>query len=107
MAAYQDLSFVNYRSQFFDGATAHTLVDVRSAFEFRQGHVPGAINIPLDELESRAHEVPQNQPVVVICASGNRSRTGAAILTQKGYSHVYNLQGGTMVWMMNGLQLAY
>ena len=100
---FTELSFVDYRGEFFQTAE-HTLVDVRTTGEFMSGHIPGAVNIPLDQLQRRLDEVPMNSPVVVVCASGNRSQEGARILSQAGHS-AYNLQGGTMVWMMNGLPL--
>jgi rhodanese-related sulfurtransferase len=102
--AYQNLSFVDYRDQFFE-TTDHLLLDVRTPMEFMRGHVPGAINIPLHELYHRLHEIPHTQPIIVICATGNRSMDGASVLANADYQQVYNLQGGTMVWMMNGLLL--
>ncbi|PJF39542.1 MAG: transferase, partial [Phototrophicales bacterium] len=73
--------------------------------EFKNGHVPGAINIPLDQLQARIDEIPTDKPIVVICASGNRSQTGAKRLANAGYDRVYNLKGGTMSWMMAGLPI--
>lgn len=102
--AYKDLSFVDYRNQFFE-TTNHVLLDVRTQMEFMRGHVPGAINIPLHELQQRLHEIPHTEPIIVICATGNRSMSGASMLKHAGYEKVFNLQGGTMVWMMNGLPL--
>lgn len=102
--AYQHLSFVDYRDHYYN-KTDHTLVDVRTAMEYMQGHVPGAIHIPLDQLAQRASELPKDKPTVVICATGNRSITGSKILVNAGFQTVFNLQGGTMVWMMNGLEL--
>lgn len=101
---YQNLSFVDYRNTYYEG-NEHSLVDVRSQMEFQQGHVPGAINIPLQDLQGRTQEISNEKPVVVICASGNRSMSGSDIFTREGFSEVYNLQGGTMIWMMNGLPL--
>jgi rhodanese-related sulfurtransferase len=100
---YTDLSFVDYRSEFFETAD-HTLVDVRTTGEFTSGRIPGAVNIPLDQLQRRLDEIPAGRPVVVVCASGNRSQDGAHVIANAGHT-AYNLQGGTMVWMMNGLPL--
>jgi len=101
---YEDMTFVTYRDEYFEGTT-HQLVDVRTVAEYLKGHVPGAVNIPLDQLPDRLSEVADDKPVVVICASGNRSQKGATIIKDAREQRVYNLQGGTMIWMMNGLQL--
>lgn len=99
-ANYQNLDVKQYRELYAD--TAHVLVDVRTQSEFAGGHLPNAINIPLDQLQSRVNELPSDKPVVVVCATGNRSRTGSSIVARSGRGPVYNLQGGTMAWMMHG-----
>jgi rhodanese-related sulfurtransferase len=107
MATFENMDFVTYRDKYFNNRTDHQLVDVRSSYEFMQGHVPNAVNIPLDQIGYRMNEIDQERPIVVICATGNRSQMAAQMLKQSGYNRVYNLQGGTMIWMMNGLQLNY
>ncbi|MGJ3238682.1 MAG: rhodanese-like domain-containing protein [Anaerolineae bacterium] len=102
--SYTNLTFVEYRDQYYEKAD-HTLVDVRSKMEYAQGHVPHAVNIPLNELKVRVNEIDQSKPVVVVCASGNRSMSGSDALVAAGFPQVYNLQGGTMIWMMNSLPL--
>lgn len=99
---FEDMTVRAYHSDYVKGNQPHTLVDVRTPAEFRQAHVPGAINIPLDKLANRTGEVPTDKPVIVICASGNRSRTGAAIFNRAGFTNVYNVQGGIMSWMSQG-----
>jgi hydroxyacylglutathione hydrolase len=79
------------------------VVDVREAWEYRQGHVPDALLIPLGQLSARVHELNPEKPVAVICASGNRSQSAAALLGQKGFKTVYNVLGGTGAWMYSGL----
>ena len=81
------------------------VVDVREPWEYRQGHVPGAILIPLGQLSARLIELNPEHPVAVICASGNRSQSAAALLGQKGFKTVYNIAGGTGAWMYNGLEV--
>lgn len=81
------------------------VVDVREPWEYKQGHVPGAILIPLGQLASRLTELDPEHPVVVICASGNRSQSAAALLGQKGFKTVYNVLGGTGAWMRSGLEV--
>lgn len=79
------------------------LVDVREPWEYSQGHVPSAKNIPLSQLFKRVEEVPDN--VVLVCASGNRSGQAAHYLSEHGYQSVANLMGGTYGWRGRGLPL--
>ena len=81
------------------------VVDVREAWEFAQGHVPGARLISLGELAGRVGELDTTTPVALICATGSRSQSAAALLGQKGFETVYNVLGGTMRWVQNGLPL--
>lgn len=62
-----------------------TLLDVRTGEEFGDEHLPGAVNIPVDDLAARLGEVPQQRPVVVYCRSGNRSARAARVLAEQGY----------------------
>lgn len=70
-----------------------TLVDVRSPEEFAAGSAPGSINIPLSTLKSRLAEIPKGAPVVLCCASGQRSGMAAAVLRGNGYAQVHNAGG--------------
>ncbi len=84
-----------------DGAQ---LVDVREAWEYGAGYVPGAVNIPLDELIGRIGEL--REPLVLVCASGNRSGMAAQYLTGRaGFTKVANLMGGTYLWVARGKPL--
>lgn len=83
------------------------VLDVREPWEFKQGHVPGAQLIPLGELRGRLSELNPEQSVAVICASGSRSQSAAALLGQQGFKTVYNVLGGTLYWMQTGLPLEY
>ena len=69
------------------------LLDVRTEIEYRNGHIEGFINIPLDHLRSRLHELPQGKKVYVVCQVGQRGYIAARILTQNGFD-TYNLSGG-------------
>jgi rhodanese-related sulfurtransferase len=88
-----------------DSEERPVVVDVREPWEYKQGHVPGAILIPLGQLSSRLGELHPETPVAVICASGSRSQSAAALLGQKGFKTVYNVSGGTSAWMYSGLPL--
>lgn len=75
-----------------------TLVDVRTPEEFAAGHIPGALNIPVDEVERRIAEFgPRDEPVVLYCRSGNRSAHAARMLEASGYGEVYDL-GAMSKW---------
>jgi phage shock protein E len=63
-----------------------TIVDVRSPTEFMGGNVPGSVNIPLQELDARMDELKAlKQPLILCCASGNRSGMAEQVLTQAGF----------------------
>ncbi len=78
------------------------LLDVREKEEYAAGHIPGAVNIYVGELEKRLDEVPSDRPVVSMCSVGNRGGLGASILKRHGYSEVYNLLGGMKAWKKKG-----
>ncbi len=81
------------------------VLDVREPAEFAGGHVLGAKNLPLGSIEARAGEFDKHKskPVIVVCASGDRSSKAAAILRAKGYARVLNLSGGFPAWQQAGL----
>lgn len=81
-----------------------TVVDVREANEYEEGHVPGAILVPLSELEARADDVPAGEPVLVICRSGARSARACEYLAGLGRD-VTNVAGGTMAWIEAGFDV--
>lgn len=70
------------------------LVDTRTAEEFSFGTIPGALNIPLDEMRERLAEIPADKPVVLFCAVGLRGYLAQRILMGRGYRDVRNLMGG-------------
>jgi hydroxyacylglutathione hydrolase len=81
------------------------VIDVREPWEFQQGHIPGAILMPLGSLSSQVDQLDHQHPVAVVCATGNRSVSAAALLGQKKFEKIYNVLGGTMAWMQQGLPL--
>ena len=70
------------------------LLDVRTAEEFELGFIPGATNIPLDNLRNQLDSLPKNKKIIVYCAVGLRGHVASRILMQRGFSEVYNLSGG-------------
>jgi rhodanese-related sulfurtransferase len=75
------------------------IIDVRSPEEYAEKHIPGAINIPLGELESRSKELSEQALIITACGKGGgRSAEAAAILKQQGFSKAFFLCGGTVGW---------
>ena len=72
------------------------ILDVRSPSEFQSGHLPGAINVPVDQLKKHLIKFPDKQvPLITCCASGMRSAAAAEALRVAGYMNVYNGGGWT------------
>lgn len=69
------------------------IVDVREENEFANGHVKGAVNIPLSQFRERMHEIPRDVPVYVHCRSAQRSYNAVMALEHSGYDKVYNVSG--------------
>ncbi len=78
------------------------IVDVRRASEYGQGHVPGAVNIPLDRLGAGTAALKADLPTAVLCAGGYRSSAATSILQRQGLTDVYNVVGGTSAWVSAG-----
>jgi adenylyltransferase/sulfurtransferase len=74
------------------------IVDVRSPSEFGASHLAGAVNIPVNDIQRRLDEVPQDQLTVFICRSGARSLTASAIATRAGLANIAHLEGGLLGW---------
>lgn len=89
-------------------ATAHAegafVLDVREPQEYVLGHVPGAVLVPMGQLPGRLAEIPAHEPVYVICASGNRSRTVRDFLRAAGVD-ARTVNGGTRAWAAGGRPL--
>jgi len=77
------------------------LVDVRENAEWKAGHAPQARHIPLGRLPQEARRLPQDTPVVVMCASGSRSRVAAGQLRSMGHQAT-SLSGGLAAWRAAG-----
>ena len=74
------------------------LLDVRTQEEWDDFHAPDTTLIPLDQLASRLNELPQDEPIVVVCRSGNRSQAGRDILLANGYEPATSMEGGLNAW---------
>lgn len=77
---------------------ARTLLDVRQDFEYAEGHLPGALHIPLPDLSERLVELDKNLPLLTYCRSGARSLAAANMLAGQGFREIMSLKGGMMAW---------
>ena len=75
------------------GSDGVFLLDVRDPDEFEEGHIPGAVNLPLNEIRSRIEELPRDREISIYCGVGQRAYYATRILLQNGY-HARNLAGG-------------
>jgi rhodanese-related sulfurtransferase len=78
------------------------LVDVRSGTEFASGHIPRAVNIPMDQIEARLDDLNRDLPIVLICQAGKRARMTAALI-EPCQRQIMVLDGGTKAWIEAGL----
>lgn len=84
---------------------AGVIVDVREPDEYKQGHIPRAINVPLSALPTRLKDIEKykQKPVILCCASGQRSARSALVLRKHGFNSVHNLAGGISAWKNENL----
>lgn len=78
------------------------LLDVREDDEWAVGHAPGAVHLPMSEIQQRLAEVPTDVPLAVVCRVGSRSAQVVAWLRQQGYDAA-NVEGGMLGWQRVGL----
>lgn len=84
------------------GADAPFVLDVRTHEEFVAGHVPGAVNIPHDQVAARIAEVPKDKAVVLYCRSGRRAGMAGQVLAEHGYTRLEYLEGDMPAWIERG-----
>lgn len=80
------------------------LLDVREDEEWAAGHAPGAVHVPMSQLQGRLGDVPAGSPLYVICRSGGRSARVTAYLNGNGWDAL-NVEGGMLEWESAGRQL--
>ena len=78
----------------------HTVLDVRTKGEFDAGHIPGAINIDVNDpaFEKRVAALPKDRPYLVNCRSGARSARACEKMLGYGFGELYNIEGGIIAW---------
>lgn len=77
---------------------APVMIDVREVDEFAEGHIPGAINLPLSNFMNLFQQIPKDQEVALICRSSNRSGRAQEFLVQQGWTLLRNMSGGMLAW---------
>ena len=82
---------------------APVVIDVRTSEEYASGHIPGAVNIPFDQVADRIAEVDAPHGVALYCMIGPRARKGESALLAASYPKVFHLEGGLAAWQAAGL----
>ena len=109
-ALYMIIKFFGYLSRMgikqlsakeLDQKKGMVLLDVRTDKEYEQGHIPGAVHIPLSDIGERIKKLKKDKELVVYCQSGNRSVWAIKRLMGMGYKNLYNLKGGYRAWKRN------
>jgi rhodanese-related sulfurtransferase len=88
-----------------DAGAAPVVIDVRTAEEYAAGHIPGAVNMPFDQVAERISEVEAPHGVALYCMVGPRARKGEAALLATGHESVLHLEGGMAAWQAAGLPI--
>lgn len=79
-------------------AASVAIIDVRTAQELMSGRIPGAVHVPMEEVEGRMDEIPRDRDVLIYCAGGGRSAAICEALAQRGWERLLNLDGGIGAW---------
>jgi hydroxyacylglutathione hydrolase len=79
-----------------------TVLDVRGEGEWKSGHLPGSLNVPVGSLDGRVNEIPRDRPVIVHCQTGARAAIAASLLRAKGFTDVRLFPGGFAEWRAAG-----
>jgi len=80
-----------------------TVIDVRTPVEFAEVHVPQARSVPLDELNPSALQLAKDQPVYILCRSGQRAMKAAEKFAKEGFTQPIVIEGGTLAWIAANL----
>ena len=94
-------------AQVINTNTAPIILDVRTAKEYSEGHIPGAINIEYREISSRLHEIQSSEKkqIIVYCERGFRAKIAEYTLKQAGFEEILHLQGDMSAWRRKGLKI--
>jgi len=100
-AAYGNVSVYEARS-LIQGHRDLVVLDVRTASEYGEGHIEGALNIPVQELEGRLGELDTGSEFLVYCRSGSRSSSAVQVMRANGFDKVYHMSAGIAAWVGAG-----
>ena len=82
----------------FDQKKGMAVLDIRSHKEYEQGHIPGAVHVPLSDIGDKVKKLKKDKELVVYCQNGNQSIWAIKRLMGMGYKNMYNLKGGYRAW---------
>jgi len=101
VSGYVNISIEDAYEQWKQGGSAEPpimFVDVRTRMEYEDGHIPGAVNIPIQTLANRLDEVPKDKRLYVYCESGVRSTNASKYLVEVGYTNAINVNASMAGW---------
>ncbi len=82
----------------FEQKKGMMLLDIRTDKEYEQGHIPGAVHVPLSDIGEKVKKLKKDKELVVYCQNGSRSIWAIKRLMGMGYKNLYNLKGGYNAW---------
>lgn len=92
------LGIKQIRPQDLDQKKGIVLLDVRTNKEYAEGHIPGAVHVPISEIGEKVKKLKKDKDIVVFCQNGNRSIWAIKRLMGMGYKNLFNLKGGYRAW---------
>jgi rhodanese-related sulfurtransferase len=98
---YGDVSVAEAKA-LIEGKPDVVILDVRTPSEFEDGHLEGAINIPVDDLAERLDELSEDDELLIYCRTGNRSARAVGILEDNGFTKIFHMDEGITGWLDAG-----
>jgi len=95
---YGDLT-VQQAHELIHARTSLVILDVRTQGEYDEGHIEGAVLMPVDELAARLDELSRDDELLVYCRTGNRSSSAVSLLRDNGFTKIYHLKDGITAWI--------